>query len=196
MFYNITENYTHRLDNSFFDDTPYKDEYQDDVYAISRKIKDENNYKITLDIGCGSGYKLIKYFSDITIVGVDIEPTVTFLKINYPDKTWCEWSSLDKSLKYDLIICSDVIEHIPEPNAFLKDLNSLNFNTIVFSTPDRLNMYKHNHLGPPSNPSHVREWTMPEFYEYISTTFDVIDHLKSSPESNTQIIVCKKKNPS
>jgi hypothetical protein len=35
--YYLPENYIHRLNNHFFDDTPYSGQYQDEVYFLSKK---------------------------------------------------------------------------------------------------------------------------------------------------------------
>jgi len=191
--YNLKKEYIHRLENYYFDDTPYKDEYQDDVYEEASLISITNKYNNIIDIGTGSGYKLIKYFNKQNTVGVDLEPTLIFLKNKYPNKKWSNFESIDENFDYDLVICSDVIEHIPEPNSFLFEINKLKFKKIVFSTPDKLAMYGMEHFGPPSNPSHVREWDMNELYNYLSKFYNIEKHFKSSPNSNTQIIVCTKK---
>jgi 2-polyprenyl-3-methyl-5-hydroxy-6-metoxy-1,4-benzoquinol methylase len=191
--YFLPENYTHRIDNSYFDDTPYKDEYQDDVYQEAKRIVDEFGYKKIVDIGTGGGYKLIKYFNDKNTIGVDLQPTIEFLKKTYPDKSWCSFEELDSKSKFDLFICSDVIEHVSELDGFIKKLNSFNFKHIVFSTPDKLQMYGCEHMGPPSNPSHVREWNMSEISNLLGEYYTIKKHFKSDPNSNTQIIVCSKK---
>jgi SAM-dependent methyltransferase len=78
--YFIHDGYRIRGDALFFDDTPYKDEFQRPVYEYARQIADERGYKKILDLGCGSGFKLLKYFSDFHTVGVDLEPTVKWLR--------------------------------------------------------------------------------------------------------------------
>lgn len=191
--YCLPKNYNSRKDNQYFDDTPYKDEFQDDVYQEAKKLVIDNNYNNILDIGTGSGYKLIKYFNEYNTIGVDLAPTILFLMKTYPNKTWCELSLVDKNIDFDLIICSDVIEHINDLNSFLLNLNTFNFKKIIFSTPDKFNMYQSEHLGPPSNPAHVREWTMKELNNYLSKIYNIEKHFKSNQASNTQIIVCSKK---
>jgi hypothetical protein len=187
--YCLPDDYRHRLDNSFFDDTPYKDEYQDEVYEEAKNILLNNNYSSVLDIGTGSGFKLLKYFNDYRTFGVDVEPTITFLRHQYPEKEWGNFESISGS--FNLAICSDVIEHIPEPDEFIESILALDFDKIIFSTPDRNSMYGEGNLGEPSNTAHVREWTMSEFYCYLSRHFNVENQLKFHP--NTQFIVCTKK---
>jgi hypothetical protein len=190
-YYCLPENYMHRLDNAYFDDTSFKDEYQDDVYDAAENSLKENEFKSIVDIG--TGFKLIKHFNEYDTFGVDLEPTVSFLKSTYPTKKWGELGQLPIDGKYDIFICSDVIEHIPEPNGFINELLKYDFKKIVFSTPDKLHMYSGLHLGMPSNSAHVREWNIPEFNEYLSRYFVVEKHFKSHDGSNTQIAICSKK---
>jgi len=191
--YYLPKEYQERKNNQYFDDTPYKDEFQNDVYEEAKKIVENNNYSNIVDIGTGSGYKLIKYFNEYNTIGVDLKPTVQFLNKTYPNKTWCELEFVDKNVDFDLIICSDVIEHIDDLNLFLNNLNSFSFKKIIFSTPDKFNMYQCEHLGPPTNSAHVREWNMKELNEYLSIMYKIEKQFKSSETSNTQIAICSKK---
>lgn len=81
------------------------------------------------------------------------------------------------------MICSDVIEHIVNPDILVDYLLSLKSKYYIISTPCRhilchhpkfSNHYKTSWNGPPINVCHVREWTMEEFKQYISTKFDII----------------------
>ncbi len=190
--YFLPTNYSARLNNSFFDDTPYKDEYQDDVYLYAKNILVKDNLTTILDIGTGSGYKLVKYFNEFDTLGVDLEPTLSFLKKNYPNNNWCSFEDINSTKTFDIIICSDVIEHIPNPTEFLYLINKLNFNGLILSTPNKTNMYGYEHIGPPENGAHVREWNPTEFNNYISSIFNVKDHYMPV-NSNTQLIFCEKK---
>jgi len=186
--YCLPDNYQHRINNGFFDDTPYTDEYQDKVYNIAFYWGKLKEYSSVLDIGTGSGFKLMKYFKDYKTFGIDIGSTVDFLKEKYPERSWGEVGEAEN--KHDLIICSDVIEHIPDADDLIKTILSFDFKTIMISTPDRDSLYP-NTLGKPSNPAHVREWTMDEFNCYLSKYFYVIRHRKLEP--NTQYAICRKK---
>ena len=188
--YCLPDDYLARLENSYFDDTPYRDEYQDEVYSTAKKMFTDMEMRSVLDIGTGSGYKLMKYFKEFNTMGADLEPTLTFLRNKYPDR---QWGTLDDLPSWwDMIICSDVLEHISDPDAFLDLILQKNFAVAVFSTPDRDSLYHGpGNLGMPSNPAHVREWTMPEFLCYMKKKFYVLKQIKIEP--NTQIIICQKK---
>jgi len=189
--YFIKENYTHRLDNSFFDDTPYKDEWQKEVYTYARQIADVHNIKSVLDIGTGSGYKLMSNFKDFDTLGMDLTPTVKWLKETYNDREWTD--SFEPVVDYDMIIASDVIEHLPDPDVLLDLIQHCRPKIIVFSTPDRDLSDEEDANGPPSNKSHVREWTMPEFRNYIQSRFNVLEQFMANYYQRTQIILASLK---
>ena len=185
MSYCIREGYVERLDNRYFDDTPLKVEWQKEVYVKARQLADELGLTSVLDIGTGSGYKLLKYFSDKRTLGVDLEPTVEWLKRTYPEREWATAGELPKG--YDLAICADVIEHIVDPDILLDQILASAPQTLVISTPIR----EVTHNGPPANPHHVREWTMPEFAFYIGKRFTLLDHFISNNQQRTQVIIAR-----
>ena len=186
--YFIKQDYVHRENNNYFDDTSFKDEWQKEVYEFARTIADQHKFKNVLDIGTGSGFKLLKYFQDLDTLGVDVTKTVDWLKATYPDRIWTD--QFIPVPDFDLVISSDVIEHIPDPDTLLDLIEKCNPKLIVLSTPDR-DLFKLGHNGPPVNRSHVREWTMPEFNQYISSKFEVLDHFISNKEQATQVILAK-----
>ena len=199
--YCIKEGYISRLDNIQFDDTGNHDEYQDEVYLAAQAIAEKYHYTTIADVGCGSGFKLMKYFRSYKTVGFEIQPTLGFLLRKYPDKHW-EISDFGKSLsekQFDLIICADVIEHLIDPNQLLEWLQECNFGLLVISTPDRdrlLDVQNNNpqsQTGPPVNPAHVREWGFGEFASFIGQYFEVISHFHTEREYWGQVIVVKKR---
>lgn len=186
--YFIKEGYVHRLDNRYFNDTENKDEWQREVYTHARKLADQNDYKKIIDIGTGSAYKLLANFSDMETLGIDVPKTVTWLRKKYPAKTW-----IDKFVPvqgYDLIIASDVIEHISDPDTLLDLIENCQPKLVVFSTPER-DLLKSGHNGPPKNGAHCREWNFLEFNKYISSRFQVVEHFISNKKQRTQVIVAK-----
>lgn len=175
--YCIHETHIGRKTIEQYDARNDKDEWQDYVYKKAFNILVENKYHRVLDVGCGNAYKLFKYFSDIITTGIEVGSCFSFLRNKYPNRTWHE--SLESVLEeeFDIIICADVIEHIEEPTGFLNSLKGLNFKFLVMSTPNRDNM-PGDHIVP-TNPCHYREWTIPEFKNYISQYFEIIEHFGS-----------------
>jgi hypothetical protein len=141
----------------------------------------ENNLSSVIDVGCGNGYKLVYYLKDFETLGIETEPCYTWLVNTYPDRKWFKHYGETKDC--DLIICSDVIEHILDPDILLDYLISLGAKYYIISTPCREVLCNHRRLrrlfkeswqGPPINKCHVREWTMSELKEYLSSKFEIV----------------------
>ena len=62
--YCIYEGYNSRTEFVTCNQTEHTDGFQDEVYEAARKLCVAKEYETILDIGCGSAFKLIKYFRD------------------------------------------------------------------------------------------------------------------------------------
>lgn len=200
--YCIKEGYISRTSNIQFDDTGNHDEYQDEVYLAAHTIAETHHYRSIGDIGCGSGFKLMKYFQSYETVGFEIQPTLSFLEGKYPDRQW-KASDFNQPLserQFDLIVCADVIEHLIDPNQLLEWIQECNFELLVISTPDRDRLLEvqgnnpQSQTGPPVNAAHIREWSFDEFAFYIGQYFDIVSHFHTEKEFWGQVIVAKKRN--
>ena len=183
-FYNANNSPDHHIDIG------YKDEGQKEVYLFCRDFMKKNNLKTVIDVGCGSAYKLTTFLKEFNTIGVETEPCYTYLKQTYPDFKWLLSGEAEKSFEVyeeinnsDVVICSDVIEHIVNPDNLVDYLLSLKSKYYIISTPCReilcnhpkfSNTYKKSWNGPPLNRCHVREWTMQEFAQYISKKFNIL----------------------
>jgi len=188
--YEIPLTYNERFNIPNFDDTPYKDEFQNEVYSKARDVYNYNNLKSIIDVGCGSAFKLFKYFNDIPFTGVEIDPTYNWLCQQYPNNKWERYR--DNTLNADLVICADILEHLEDPDEMMAYIKKLNSKYIVLSTPDKDLGNIPN--GPPANVHHVREWSFNEFEKYVSRHFDILEHFYSNKVQGTQCIVCVPKN--
>lgn len=192
-YFGIKRGYRHRKKEIYWNDTNRTDENQKEVYELASFYLHKYGYKNVLDIGCGSGFKLIQYFSDCNTVGVEVEGTYEFLKQKYPERRWINVSDVDKIPKHtDLIICADVIEHLLNPDDLLKLIASINFDLLFISTPERKICRGWLDYGPPQHVYHVREWNATEFRSYIGSHFDISSHQITNMEDATQLLICTK----
>lgn len=84
-----------------------------------------------LDVGCGAGtyltYPIAKRFPSVHVVGVDSdEVSIAFARQSYPLPN-LEFQMLDllnSEARFDLIVASEVIEHVEDPQEFLSSLKS------------------------------------------------------------------------
>ena len=201
--YWMLKDYKERLDNEAFDDTSLTDEFQKEVYEYAAEVFDRENLSGVIDVGCGSGFKLIKNFPDCWTFGLDLEPTVSWLKQTYSKRNWgsldLESKDIEAEMPYTcsaLVICADVIEHIPDPDKLMMFLRNLRPHKLVLSTPDRGLLpdlqADFNPAGPPVNPCHVREWSFVEFEAYVQQFFKMDAHFISNKEQGTQVMLCSK----
>jgi 2-polyprenyl-3-methyl-5-hydroxy-6-metoxy-1,4-benzoquinol methylase len=91
------------------------------------------------DVGCGPGY-LLSVFQKKKILGIDID--LNALKIASRYSEVCKIDLNKKNIflkrKFDLVVCYHVIEHIKNPNIFIKNIKSIlkKNGTLIVGTPD------------------------------------------------------------
>lgn len=188
--YFIKDGYTIRPEYVQFDDTPFRDEFQDRVYSYARGILQLYRLGSVVDIGCGSGFKLLKYFSDVRTLGVDVPTTVEWLKKTYRHRKW-EAIHLEGQLPagYDLGICSDVIEHVPNPDVLMEFLSNSSCRRLIISTPDRDALNLGTEDGPPRNVHHIREWNSDEFKQYVRCYFQIVHHIEVGGTQFVEVVL-------
>jgi hypothetical protein len=192
--YGIKKGYRHRKNYRYFDDTSLKDEYQDEVYQLARFYADKFSFKTIADVGCGSAYKLMKYFANHDTTGIEVDPTYSFLKNKYPERNWINVADETiQNLNADIIICADVIEHVLDPDDLLQFISTMRFQLLFLSTPERSMARGWYDYGPPDNEAHVREWNGKELVSYISKYFEIISHQVTNVGQSTQLVICKRK---
>lgn len=196
----LKENYISRDHYQHFDDRGSKDECQNEVYQLAHTLALETACYLVGDVGCGSGFKLMKFFIEYQTIGFEIEPTLTFLHDIYPHRQWLcsDFQIIPPSRHFDILICADVIEHLENPDDLLNWINTCQFNYFVISTPDRDFLEKMQKSdfrinGPPVNGTHLREWNFEEFETYLSQFFKILKHVHTEKEYWGQVIIAQKK---
>lgn len=204
----------------FLDDEHGSTLYQYKVYQYARKIIKSRNFCRLLDVGCGYGIKLKEIIHPVcqNIVGIDGNYAIKFCSNSYSFGDWyhddIENPTLKLDRKFDLIISSDVIEHMVDPDKLLEYIKKYSHKAtqIIVSTPERDRISNQNPQGPPRNLSHVREWNMAELHSYFkSRGLRIIRHfllgekvlsyrtlimkiLRLEPIRRIQVVHCLKSN--
>ena len=160
--------------------------YQYYVYKFALKLIKKNNINSIIDVGCGVGSKLkliYNKFPDLNYIGIDQKSAIEYCKRKYNFGEWyvdnIENPKLNcDQIKGDLVISSDVIEHLNKPTLLLKYLKCVTEEDglILISTPERDLLRGKNCFNCP-NKHHIREWNASEFKQYIeSNGFRILIH--------------------
>jgi len=119
---------------------------------------------LTLDVGCGDGvYGIFFAHHSLEYVGADMS-SQNLMRLN----NWASRQNVKPSVSvvlcdvghlpfrrnaFPLILCTEVLEHLPEPDRALREISNLNSQTLLVSTPciggvlfDRMFEYKTQQL--------------------------------------------------
>lgn len=171
----------------------YSSLYQWHVYRYGLEIIKRNHIKNVLDIGCGTASKLVKMISPAAnIYGIDQPTAIEYCKANYKVGTFYADNLEDPKVCIDvpfgLVICSDVIEHIVNPDIVINYIKKFcsKETYILFSTPDRERLRGKDCLYSPKK-EHIREWNAEEFRSYLGESGFLVLEQKHIPPVRTML---------
>jgi len=149
--------------------------FQYSVYQWADEIIKTEKFVHIADVGCGMAYKLNKLYqwnNNLMPSGFDQPNAIALCKEHY---SYGEWIgvNLDDSpkapdKKFELVISSDVIEHLENPDNlldYIKDIVSP-YGFILISTPERDLLRGRGCMQSP-NKAHVQEWNQDEFSQFL-----------------------------
>jgi len=173
--YGIRAFYRPRNRYSHFDARRSSERPQDRVYFHLQEFFVARGLKSVLDVGCGTGFKLLKYFGDYQTLGLEKPPILDHLMAAYPDRNW-RLADFDQppSGAFDMVLAVDVIEHLADPDELMRFITRIDCRYVGLSTPDRSRLGLGSRLGPPDNRYHLREWSQDEFVRYAARFFLVL----------------------
>lgn len=163
------------------------------VYVIGKKLIKKLNLSSVLDIGCREANKLMNLIYPVcnNVYGIDFEDYfIEQCKRKYKTDNFfvddVENPKLELNKKFDLIICSDIIEHLIDPDKLLHYIRKYSHenSVIIISTPERDLRYG-KQCNKPKLKGHIREWNFLEFKNYIEYQgFEILYH---KPTFNVKI---------
>lgn len=135
-----------------------------------------------LDVGCGEGFTLkkleekkigkrnegIDYSAEAIKIGKKIYPELALskgdvYKLQYEDNS------------FDLVICTEVLEHLTDPAKAVEEMKRVSAKYIVFSVPNEpffilANFLRGKYLKNLGNhPEHINHWTMWGFEKFLKS---------------------------
>jgi 2-polyprenyl-3-methyl-5-hydroxy-6-metoxy-1,4-benzoquinol methylase len=123
--------------DEFYSQHPRNDKYlkkSDGKYRRARwrimRLKRRVRGRRFLDIGCSIGSSVAAaHAAGFEATGIDLDgQSIEFAAKHYPQCRFLQTSSADLARageKFDLIFCTEVIEHVADPQAFVDDLRAL-----------------------------------------------------------------------
>lgn len=152
------------------------------LHSFDRLIN-HTQAKTAFEIGCGEGYlsqRLIE--RGIKVQGCDID-TAVIAQANHamaqkgmgtPFKVGDIYELNPREIKVNLIVCCEVLEHLPDPMQALRLLSQTQAHYILLSVPREpiwrlLNMIRGKYLNALGNtPGHIQHWSKRGFIKMIS----------------------------
>jgi 2-polyprenyl-3-methyl-5-hydroxy-6-metoxy-1,4-benzoquinol methylase len=151
-----------------------------------------------LDVGCGNGWILAR-LSELTGERATlhgIEPSAegvknTQQKVPRANVRQCSLANLESGASFDIITCSEVIEHVMDQQGFLADLANRLRKTgvLILTTPNgryASHYFDYHHIEPQPvekwiEKSQILNWSGALFEVVALTTFDISEYYYSHP---------------
>ena len=141
--------------------------------VISKHFKSTKDLKL-LDVGCGGGLVSVPMFkSGFKVTGLDanehnIKAADEHAKHNKLDIEYINITveeHIDLGKKYDVVLCLEVIEHVANPEEFVKNISQLvtNGGLVIFST---INRTKKSYLLAIIMAEYILRWVPKKTHDY------------------------------
>jgi len=152
-----------------------------------------------LDAGCGEGFTIKRLDSDFSVQGVDnnFSSLLDAQEIN-PHSDFYLGDVRDLPLAsqtFPLILCLEVLEHLPDPHPALEELRRVTSRHCLISVPHEpffrlVNLLRGKNLRAWGNdPEHIHTWTAGEFIRLLEGYFEIEKVVYSFP---WVIALCRK----
>jgi len=158
------------------------------------------------EVGCGEGFIISRYLSEnVTLKGTDMSSRIIEVaRTKYESinpQILFETKKID-DLKFvndqaELVICSEVLEHVQNPKKTLGILAKIATKNLIISVPNEplwriMNVIRGKYIIKLGNtPGHVNHWSKSEIVELVNQYFSVIEIVTPIPWT---IILCKRKH--
>ena len=133
-----------------------------------------------LDVGCGEGFTLDRLQKEKigkTFEGIEYDETAVALARKMVPKITIKQGDIYKlpykSNSFDLVLCTEVLEHLEEPKKAYKELLRVSRKYVLISVPNepfftiqRIGRLQNvRHLG--AHPEHIQHWTFTSFTKFV-----------------------------
>jgi len=180
----------------------YFNKYQDNGTIINlimkgyfnhlHRVLDSITYQTVYEAGCGEGYISQHVYShnlerqrNVRVTASDISEKVVgsakadFPQINFKVESIYELGEDNDS--YELVIASEVLEHLDKPEVALKELFRISKRYVYISVPNEpiwrvANFMRGKYIGSMGNtPGHINHWTKRQIIQLIGGYGDILE---------------------
>ncbi len=165
---------------------------------LSETIAPLEDVNSIIDIGCGEGF-IVSCLNRTDITGIDIsKKALNIAKRKNPTCNFCTGSVYDLSFKkssFDLVIATEILEHLENPDKALQEIKRISKGYCVFSVPNEpyfrtMNFLRGKNLKRFGNDiEHLQNWSSGEFVKLVGRHFKVMEVKKPFPWT---MVLCKK----
>jgi 2-polyprenyl-3-methyl-5-hydroxy-6-metoxy-1,4-benzoquinol methylase len=140
-----------------------------------------------LDIGCGEGLvvrQLGASFAQVRIHGLDISPELLRVAQSVaPNCTYTAGNAYQLPLQsncYDLVVCTEVLEHVDQPDLAAAEIVRVGTDHVLLSVPHEplwrmANLMRGKYLADRGNtPGHVNHWSRRGFIRFASNHLNIL----------------------
>lgn len=167
-------------------------------------LTSETPAKTVLDVGCGEGFVIRSLYErrpDLSLAGLDAEPDV--LKIATFQNPEARFFLADgrrlpvRDEQFDLVLCNEVLEHLPDPRRALQELARVSKEHVILSVPREPHYRIANMLIGANwerwgdDADHRQRWTRAQFTAFAREYFDVMQIRTPFP---WLMLLCKKRS--
>lgn len=146
------------------------------------------NPESVLDFGCGEGF-LVDQLAERNVTlanycGVDLrEDALTAARTRHADVEFVNANIFDwpnDERQFDLVIASEVMEHLIEPETFLPRLASLAKSHVLLTVPHEpwfqiSNLVRgRDFIRLGNHPEHINHWNLKTFQDFVSNDLKVV----------------------
>lgn len=155
----------------------FLDNFFNTVIVIIKPFKPET----ILDVGCGEGFTLTRLKKEKIgkkLEGIESEDTAISLgKKMHPDliiKKGSIYTLPYKDNSFDLVLCTEVLEHLEKPREGLRELIRTSSKFVLLTVPNepyftiQRFIRGKNILKLGDHPEHIQHWTSSSFQEFVS----------------------------
>jgi|GEM_PF-1718817 len=148
-----------------------------EIKQICEGYKKEKEFVTVLDCGCGIGNGAIILSNDsrLKITGIDMDKEATdfasqinlYDNVTFLNESLSQHIENDKKNFYDIVICSEAMEHVDDPEVFMEELISLvkPDGLLIMVLPDA------RFHGIEYNSDHITNWTESKIRMFFSKRF-------------------------